>query len=617
MAKNIKKLIQKLSDDDSSVRRSAAEDLSEADERAVYPLIKCLNDDNAGVQDAAMRALMAIGGEVTAYMVLPLLRENTLLRNTALIILKDLGEISVPLLYSLLKDKDEDVRKFAVDLLGEIREGVDASKLLPSFKDPNANARAAVAKTVGLLGYMEALPDLIEALNDEEWVCFSALESLGLLKAEESVESIAALLEKGSETLRFVAIETLGQIGSSKGIDVLRRYLAKASDDERNAVVKSLIQIGITPEMSEISCHLLPMLEDGDWDDREVALKGIVDLNCTEATPLLVDIAGSLDPSIPGNEERVYNIKNTLMSINPEDELIKLLDSEDLKYRGKSFAIEILGETRSKKAVSMLLNYLNDMRRDLRRASAGALGEIQDTDPDAIKGLLDASHQDVDAHVRRTSIDALGNIKSKAAVKPLLELMKVEKYHDVLERIVKALLNIDPESFLADIDGYNSVIREIIADTVMDLGVLFRLSEDSAKTVKSAAIHSIGKVGTAEALTKLSSFLSDGDADIRRAAVVGLGEAGYCSPELVNALHDTDPWVRFYTIKSVVFSCDRERALELIREMLKDEFVPVVMSTIDAIRDIGGSEAYEALSAHEEHPNPDVRDKIREALDAI
>ncbi|MBF0328286.1 MAG: HEAT repeat domain-containing protein [Nitrospirae bacterium] len=617
MAKNIKKLIQKLSNADPSVRRFAAEELSEADERAIYPLIKCLNDDNAGVQDAAMRSLIFIGGEATAYMVLPLMRENTLLRNTALIILRDLGEISVPLLYSLLRDKDEDVRKFAIDLLGEIKTGVDASKLLPSFKDPNANARAAVAKAVGLLEYRDALPSLIAALDDEEWVAFSALESLGLLKAEESVESIAALLEKGSEALRFVAIETLGQIGSAKGVDVLRSYLAKASDDEKNAVIKSLIQIGITPDMSEISCHLLPMLKEGDWDDREVVLKGIVGLNCTEAVPLLVDIAGSLDSSMPGNEERLNNVRNTLTSINSEDELIKLLDSTDLRYRGKAFAIEILGETKSKKSVSRLLNYLNDMRRDLRRASAEALGEIQDPDPDAIKGLLDASHQDVDSHVRRTSIDALGNIKSKAAVKPLLELMEVERYRDVLERIVKALLNIDAESFLANIGGYNETVKEIIADTVSDLDVLLKLSEDNSKKVKSAAIHSLGKVGTAAALLKLSSFLSDSDSDIRRAAVVGLGEAGYCSQDLINALHDSDPWVRFYTIKSVGFSCDRERSIELIRDMLDDEFIPVVMSAIDAIMNLGGREAYEVLSAHEEHPNPDVRDKIREALNNI
>src|SRR5271157_187624 len=124
MAKNIKKLIQKLKDKDASVRKRIIGELASGDERAVYPLLKALSDENVGVQDAAMRSLIAIGGEVTAYMVLPLLRENTYLRNTALIILTKLGSVSVPFLYPLLKDKDDDVRKFSIDLLADIGEGI-------------------------------------------------------------------------------------------------------------------------------------------------------------------------------------------------------------------------------------------------------------------------------------------------------------------------------------------------------------------------------------------------------------------------------------------------------------------------------------------------------------
>ena len=111
--------------------------------------------------------------------------------------------------------------------------------------------------------------------------------------------------------------------------------------------------------------------------------------------------------------------------------------------------------------------------------------------------------------------------------------------------------------------------------------------------------------------------MGDGDSDVRKAAVVALGETHYCPPELFDALHDSDPWVRFYTIKAVSFSCDREKAISMISSMLNDEFIPVVMSAIDAIMEIGGREAYEALSVHEEHPNLDVRDKIREALSAL
>lgn len=621
MIKNIKKLIQKLGDKDPSVRRRVAEDLSEGDERAVYPLIKALSDENAGVQDASMRSLIAIGtrdsysGEVVGYMVLPLLREDSYLRNTALIILTALNGVAVPLLYPLLKDKDDDIRKFAIDLMGDIKKGVEPSMIMPLLKDPNANVRAAAAKSLGLLGYRDSIPELIKALKDEEWVCFSALDALGELKAVEAVEDIGSLLGSSSEAVCFVAIETLGKIGSEKAVDALIAYLPKASVDEGSAVIKSLIQIGITPEMADLSGHLIKMLKDGDWEEKEIALKGIVSLNCREAVPVLVDIAGSLDPSLPESEERIVLLRDAISSMDSEDELLNLLESPGMKYRGKSFAIEILGTIRSKKAVSKLVDYLDDMRRDLRRASAEALGEIGEMR--STGHLLEVSLKDVDAHVRRSAIEALGNIQAKDAFKALMDLLEVEKYYDVIEKIVESLIKIDADAFLSDMPKYRDNVREIIAKTVSDVDILLRLADDPNKKVKIAAIYGLGRIGTDKAVSRLIWFLGDSDPDIRKAAVVGLGEARYCSAELFNALQDDDPWVRFYTIKAIAFSCDKGKAISMIGTMLHDEFIPVVMSAIDAISEIGGREAYEALVVHEEHPNPDVRDKIKEALSSL
>jgi HEAT repeat protein len=144
--------LQQLVDPDPSVRRSAAEALSEADERAIYPLIRLLRDEkNPGVQDIVMRSLIAIGNEVTAWMVLPLLREGPFLRNTARIILRQIGHPSVPLLRPLLTDKDDDVRTFAVDLISDIGQcdfSAEIARLLEA--DPNQNVRASAARAIGL-----------------------------------------------------------------------------------------------------------------------------------------------------------------------------------------------------------------------------------------------------------------------------------------------------------------------------------------------------------------------------------------------------------------------------------------------------------------------------------
>jgi hypothetical protein len=75
--------------------------------------------------------------------------------------------------------------------------------------------------------------------------------------------------------------------------------------------------------------------------------------------------------------------------------------------------------------------------------------------------------------------------------------------------------------------------------------------------------------------------------------------------------------VRFYAVKSIASACAPEEAIGKISVMLNDNYVPVIMASIDAIRDIGGREAFEALSVHEEHENSDVRAKIREVLDTL
>src|SRR5512140_1606033 len=171
--------LEKLNASDAGERRAAAEALAYSDERAIYPLIKTLRDDNTGVQDAAMRSLVSIGGEVAAYMALPLLREGPFLRNAGRVILRQLGKPSIPLLRTLLTDKDDDIRTFAADLIGDIGWCDYAGEIAQLLgNDPNQNTRASAARTLGILGCREALPVLTAALKDNEWVCFSVLEAL-------------------------------------------------------------------------------------------------------------------------------------------------------------------------------------------------------------------------------------------------------------------------------------------------------------------------------------------------------------------------------------------------------------------------------------------------------
>jgi len=455
----LRKLIKHLKSNNPSTRRKAAEALSHGDERAIYPLIKALRDSNPGVQDAAIRALMSLKYEQTAYMVIPLLREESYIRNSAMIILRGLDSLSIPLLRPLLDDKDDDIRKFALDLLYEIGKCDYPDKIVNLLiNDPNPNVRAAAAKTLGRLKYRDALPQLLSALKDEEWVCFSSLQAMREIGDDRVIDQISKLLKTPSDAIRLAAIEVLGNLGSQKATSYLINHLQGTDEYEKRVVIKALINIGTLPHESEITEILIQMLDE-DWDEKLIAVKGLVMLNEQKALRKIIDIVGSLDPTFPENEERLSFLKDAILKFGCSEILISIINDPSTKYRGKVIAIETVGKLRCIDAVSVLINLLNSEIRDVRRSSIEALGQIDD--PTARESLIDAVF-DYDSHVRKSAARSLGMIGDHRAFEPLLETLKREKYPDVIDEIIKALMKIDYERFITCLDQLVPSLRERI-----------------------------------------------------------------------------------------------------------------------------------------------------------
>ncbi len=446
---------------DPATRRAAAEDLADGDERAIYPLIKALRDENFGVQDAAMRSLMSIKSESTAYMVLPLLRESTLLRNTALIILKELGKITIPFLYILLDDRDDNVRKCSLDLIHDIQYCNYPDKIVELLiGDPNVNVRAAAAKTIGSLQYKKAIPELITSLTDDEWVSFSALQALTAMHEEESIDAILNLLNNPSETIRCAAIDALGEIRALKAAAPLAKHIASAKTYEKIAAIKSLIEIGPVPSVPDIADALMEVLNEEDMENKLIAVKGLASIKHEHAVKPILDLAGSLDNANPDNEDIFLSIKIALQSFGCSNQLIDILKDRTVKFRGKVMAIEIMGDMKCTGAVSLLIDLLNSDYRDIRRSSITSLGKI---DSDESKECLITSLSDHDSHVRKTAVLSLGKIAHMTAFEPLIRMLHNEQYSDVIDECINALMSINSRLFLDQVKEFDSTIQEHVS----------------------------------------------------------------------------------------------------------------------------------------------------------
>jgi HEAT repeat protein len=454
----LNKLLRNIKSDDASERRSAAVYLAEGDDRAIYPLIKALKDDNLGVQDAAMHSLMEMKRESTVYMVLPLLRENALLRNTALIILKEMGKLAVPLLYGVLNDRDDDVRKFGLDLIHDIEFCTYPEKLVEILTgDDNANVRGAAAKTLGKLQYKNAVPQLLKALNDEEWVCFAALEALTQINGADVEEDIIALLGNASETIRFAALEALGKLASARAVASLEEHIGRTAGFEREVTIRSIAMTGSLPALPGVTETLMSMFQEGEWEDRLIAIKGLVSLHHEPATPLLIAAAGTLDPSDPEGEEQTHVIRNALLSLGSIPALTAALDDTSLRYRSKVVAIEVLGDMKCRDAVASLIRVLKSDYRDIRRSSINSLGNIES---DEARECLIEAIADHDSHVRKSAVMSLGKINETSAFDPLMSMINKEQYLDVIDAFISSLIQIDADKFAAGIGKLRADIQD-------------------------------------------------------------------------------------------------------------------------------------------------------------
>src|SRR3989337_2260181 len=114
--------LEQIDDNDSSVRCDAIRMITGIkDGRILYPLIKSLQDDDLGVQQAAMDALIVYDDEAAVYNLLPLLFDKRVaVKNLAQEILEKTGGSGLRLLQSQIHAKDEDVRKMIADILGRL-----------------------------------------------------------------------------------------------------------------------------------------------------------------------------------------------------------------------------------------------------------------------------------------------------------------------------------------------------------------------------------------------------------------------------------------------------------------------------------------------------------------
>ncbi|OGW62633.1 MAG: hypothetical protein A2V83_10165 [Nitrospirae bacterium RBG_16_64_22] len=543
-----------LLDPDPDVRRDAMLKAAGISDRSgMEILLRGLHDLEWRVRKTAVDVICQRAGEDVVKDLAAILEseENAGARNSAVEALVRIGPASVPILLDRLPRSEGDVRKFIVDILGDIRDRRAADGLVSLLKDADENVRYSAIEALGRLGDPSVAPALIEILGSGNvWLAYPAAEALGHLGDARAVEPLIAAL--GERILREAGFRALGRLGDARAFPSLIEGLWDGNASIRHAALKALSGLAdlvdlkkgvlsLSVEARDRAGESLIRILAEDSEARQPALRMLLVLREPRAIEALVSL---------------------LPDASVEDDLVS--------------ALAAFGPA----AVPPLLRSLTDDNDQVRRAAARALGAGGDRT--AVPPLMERL-KDGNGHVRQQAARALGRIGDASTVSGIMPLLG-DPFPDVQDAAVEAL------STLLSPD---------------DVAVLDAELSSSLPVRRRNAVAVLGQVGGPGAGPRIVFALKDEKRDVRRAAVESLALlSGEDFPDkfssLLRALTDEDGEVRLLAARAIGRGVekdeDRRSAAAGLESLLTDEDIWVRAAAARGLGWVGTPEALDALA---------------------
>jgi HEAT repeat protein len=495
------------------------------------------------------------------------------------------------------------------------------STLIEFLRDGDEDLRIQAALALGDQNEPGSIPALIAALNDTTPnVVYHAIEALGKLRATDAAEMLMTIAESGDFFLAFPALEALAQVGNTQ--IALRLYpllddpmlcepasqtLARIGDE---TAVEPLVRILNNDQApAEVVAEALASLYDrfeeqhgegqyiGELCARSIRPEGIQRIidaisgtSAENLRPLVLIVGWVKSPAASRAAARHLGSPQVQDAVvealvrhgHPIVELLmEQLRSEDVEVRGS--AVVALGRIRDKRATSALTRLL---RRD-EELTVPILSALQSIgDPSAVDSLFELMATP-DAAVRRAVVSALSSLATPEVLYRVIPLMDAED-PGVREAAVR-------------ISGYFGYPEW--ADC------LFLRCSDEDENVRRAAIEHLPYLDDPRTPDVLANALRREVPAVRAAAAVAMAhvDPGQSVPHLLEALDDNDPWVRYFTARSL----DRHRAAQAASSLYRvaqcDRFQQVRIAALEALSKIDPQRAASVARTFMSSSDSDLR----------
>ncbi|MBD3209855.1 hypothetical protein GF318_00555 [Candidatus Micrarchaeota archaeon] len=456
--------------------------------------------------------------------------------------------------------------------------------------------RRKAAAELGNLRDVTAIPLLIKTLDDKDvYVKSNAIDSLGRIGHFSAIPSLKRCLDDKYPYIRMDAVSALKNIGSLAGLSGLVKALSDENRHVRANSAEAIEELAKKyPESTALLKAVAPL-------GKTLTGKGILKFRGATALREIADNhpdSPELRKAVPG--------------------LLESLENQD-SYLLKN-SIELLGKIKDPRSIPKLIEKLDMRTPDVRSSLVSSLAEAGRA---AVPALCDALGSS-EPLVAAGAANALGKIKDKRAIKPLVSLLGSREYH-VSYTASRALSNIGQPAVPYLLDALQSRKKLARANASMVLGTIG--GEDARKALAGVSendpdgyVRNSAKNALrfcTETIPALLSSLGDSENKIRAAAARKLGETGvnpFVYLEIALMLEKPNPPEAREGAAMALGELGDERAVRPLVAALDDENAEVRISALEALGKIGDSSAVPELMQSLEDYDWRVRQKASLAL---
>ena len=352
------------------------------DRRAFAPLLDQLDHPHAALRQVAIAALNSLGHPELGARIPGLVADpSPLVREAAA---RLAGYVGDPLLLepvlALTADADERVRRAATEQLPRFDDPRAQTALAEALAHGSAGVRASAARALMHADPADAFDRLTAACADPDpWVRYYAARSLGHFRRPQAGPVLVGLaLHDAVPPVRIAAVEAVATLGDPQFLDALRPL---ADDDDPALAAPALRALGGARDDASLET-LIRALEHDD-DSRRLAALAALRLRAEPAS--------------------VSAVAEAARHASDPDET--------------AHALDVLAAIDDEHAVSALVELARVPRRTA--AVVAVLGAL----PEARVAWLRPALTDPDVHVRCAMIEALGQMRHRAASALLAEAL--------------------------------------------------------------------------------------------------------------------------------------------------------------------------------------------------